>query len=309
MLTAQTRGSFRVRFWGVRGSYPTSDQNTLAYGGHTSCVEVEAAGHRLIFDAGTGVIGLGEELQKKEKGPLVIHLFLSHTHHDHISGFYFFAPLTRAGTRLFVFGPYAGRKSLQATLAAALDSHFFPIGLDEFGARTKIYSLRGGEAIFPARNGGQPTICAARSVAPGGSGRVTVVSHKSHAHPKNGVMLYRVTYGDRSMVYATDVEERAGGWPDIIEFAKGTDLLIHDAQYLNEEYFSGLPPRRGWGHTTIDRALEVARKAEVKRLVLFHHEPAHNDRTIRQIESYARRSFRPTLAAREGLRLDLGPRG
>jgi ribonuclease BN (tRNA processing enzyme) len=300
----QPQGLFQVRFWGVRGSYPTSDHTTLAYGGHTSCIEIYVGGHRLIFDAGTGVIGLGENLRRHAKGPLVLNLFLSHTHHDHISGFYFFDPLTYPGTRLFVFGPYAGRKSLQSTLEDALDSRFFPVGLADFDARTEIYSLHGGETIQPARNNHRPMVQERNSFDVKAGQEVSVITHKSHAHP-NGVMLYRVSYRNRSIVYATDIEEKTGGWPDIIEFARETDLLIHDAQYLNEEYFSRSQPRKGWGHSTIDRAVEVAQKANAKRLVLFHHEPRHNDKTIRRIEMHARRSFPRTTAAHEGMKLDL----
>jgi ribonuclease BN (tRNA processing enzyme) len=296
---------FQVRFWGVRGSYPTSNHKTLTYGGHTSCVDVDVGGHRLIFDAGTGIIGLGEHLLRHAKAPLVLNLFLSHTHHDHISGFYFFDPLTNSGTRLFVFGPYAGRKSLQATLEGALDSRFFPVGLGEFDARTKIYSLRGGETIQPARNSQRPKVQDRSSLPVKASQEVSVITHKSHAHPKNGVMLYRVSYRNRSIVYATDIEEKGGGWPDVIEFARGTDLLIHDAQYLNEEYFSRSQPREGWGHSTIDRAVEVAQKANVKRLILFHHEPTHDDKTIRRIQNYARRFFPRTIAAHEGMKVNL----
>jgi ribonuclease BN (tRNA processing enzyme) len=301
----QPQGLFQVHFWGVRGSYPTSNRTTLAYGGHTSCIDVQVGGHRLIFDAGTGVIGLGEKLLRHAKDTLVLNLFLSHTHHDHISGFYFFEPLTRPRTRLFVFGPYAGRKSLQATLEAALDSRFFPISLGDYEARTEIYSLRGGESIRPARNGHPPEVHERSSFNPQAGQEVTVVSHKSHAHPKNGVMLYRVSYRNRSMVYATDIEQKSGGWPDVVEFARGADLLIHDAQYLNKEYFSRSEPRRGWGHSTIDRAVEVAQKANVKRLVLFHHEPTHDDKTIRRIEKYARRFFPRAIAAHEGMKINL----
>ena len=301
----QPQGLFQVHFWGVRGSYPTSNRATLTYGGHTSCIDVQVGGHRLIFDAGTGVIGLGEKLLSRAHGALVLNLFLSHTHHDHISGFYFFEPLTRPRTRLFVFGPYAGRKSLQATLEAALDSHFFPIGLGDFDARTEIYSLRGGEAIFPARNGHRPQVRQQTSFAERAGDGVIVVTHKSPAHPKNGVMLYRVTYKNRSMVYATDIEQKSGGLPDVVEFAGGADLLIHDAQYLEREYFSRSDPRQGWGHSTVDRAVEVAQKAKVKRLVLFHHEPTHDDKTIRQIEKYARRLFPRAVAAHEGMKINL----
>jgi phosphoribosyl 1,2-cyclic phosphodiesterase len=296
---------FQVHFWGVRGSYPTSGRGTLKYGGHTSCVEVQVGGHRLIFDAGTGIIELGEQLVKRATRALSCNVFLSHTHHDHISGFYFFAPLLRSSTTLRLFGPNTGRKSLRATLEAAMDSQFFPVSLAELDAHMEIQPLKGGEVIRLADRARGPSANTAglpeRETADG----VTIVAHKSRAHPKNGVLLYRVTYRNRSMVYATDIEQKAGGWPDVIEFARGTDLLIHDAQYLTKEYLSRSDPRKGWGHSTVERAVETAQKAGAKRLLLFHHEPTHDDDAIRQIEKYARRILPLTAAAYEGLNIDL----
>jgi ribonuclease BN (tRNA processing enzyme) len=118
-------------------------------------------------------------------------------------------------------------------------------------------------------------------------------------------LLYRVHYRNKSVVYATDIEQQKGGYPDVIEFVSGADLLIHDAQYLHSEYFSKRDSKKGWGHSTIERAAEVARKAGVKRLVLFHHEPTHHDQAIRAIEGRARRLFANTTAAYEGMTVDL----
>ncbi|HEU4344093.1 MAG TPA: MBL fold metallo-hydrolase [Candidatus Binatia bacterium] len=293
---------FLVRFWGVRGSYPTSDEATLGYGGHTSCVEVQAGGQRLIFDAGTGIIPLGNRLGNGRPGPQTLNLFLSHTHHDHVFGFYFFQPLFREGARVCIFGPASSGQSLKETLDAAMEPRFFPVPLRDLTAHKKIYSLRGGERI-ELRDGRDSAVVDQRSVSPSGD-HVSVLVHKSSAHP-NGVLLYRVHWRDKSMVYATDVEQNRQGHPDIIDFIRGADLLIHDAQYLNKEYFSRASPRKGWGHSTVEQAAEVARKASVKRLVLFHHEPTHDDRTLKQMEKLGRRLFPPSLVAYEGLEINL----
>ncbi|MGH7834197.1 MAG: MBL fold metallo-hydrolase [Candidatus Binatia bacterium] len=292
-------GSFRIRFWGVRGSYPVSDRGNLRFGGHTACVEVRAGDLRLIFDGGTGIIPLGKKLCEEKVRNL--HLFLSHTHHDHIFGLYFFDPLFDADNRVFIAGPRSPQKSLQKILATAMDSSLFPIALEDLEARTEIRSLHGGEKI-QLRDSGLPSGPNARSRP---DGEVTVLTHKSAAHPKNGVMLYRVCYNNKSLVYATDIEEKRGGYPDVIEFARGADLLIHDAQYLEAEYFSRTSPRKGWGHSIVQRAAEVAGKAGVGRLVLFHHEPTHDDKTIEQIEKIAQRIFPPTVAAYEGMEVKL----
>jgi len=295
---------FHVRFWGVRGSYPTSNPNTLRFGGHTSCVEVQANGHRLIFDAGTGIIPLGKELVENTQSSLRLFLFLSHTHHDHLAGLYFFEPLLKATTNVFIFGPDAGQKSLKQTLEIAMDGHFSPISLEELEGKKKIHSLRGDETIRFQAGSGKIKIEKRKALLEA-LDEVQIDAHKSPAHPKNGVMLYRVRYRGRSVVYATDIEEKEGGYRDVIEFAKGTDLLIHDAQYLTSEYFSRTDPRTGWGHSTVERAVEVARKAGVKRLLLFHHEPTHDDEALLQIEREARSLFPASAAACEGLTVDL----
>lgn len=297
-------GNFRVCFWGVRGSYPTSNSATLKFGGHTSCVEVQTGEHRLIFDGGTGIIPLGKGLLQSGRSPLQLYLFLSHTHHDHIIGLYFFEPLLKPTTQLFIFGPDTARKSLRATLQNAMSSDFFPIGFEEVKARKEIHSLNGGETIRLKSGKVKPSISQDAS-ARLRNGDVTVTTHKSPAHPKHGVLLYRVSYRDKSIVYATDIEQQNGGYPEVIEFVRGADLLIHDAQYLHCEYASPTDSRIGWGHTTVERAVQVAQKAEVKRLVLFHHEPTHDDTTLQQIEQKAQLLLPATVAAYEGMTIDL----
>lgn len=298
-------GDFRVCFWGVRGSYPTSDSATLKYGGHTSCVEVQAGKHRLIFDGGTGIIPLGKGLLQNGSSPLQLYLFLSHTHHDHIIGLYFFEPLLKATTQLFIFGPDTSQKTLRATLQNAMSSDFFPIGFEEVKARKEIHSLNGGETIRLKSGRIKPSIAQDSALPPSTNGDVTITTYKSPAHPKHGVLLYRVHYRGKSIVYATDIEQQKGGYPEVIEFVRGANLLIHDAQYLNSEYSSPTDPRIGWGHTTVERAVEVARKAQVGRLVLFHHEPTHDDAALHTIEKKAQRLLPATLAAYEGMTIDL----
>lgn len=287
---------FSIRFWGVRGSYPVAGRGALKYGGNTSCVEVNAGPQRLIFDAGTGIIGLGKELERKTDRPLSLNLLLSHAHHDHLMGFYFFEPFFQKGNRVHIFGPGSGRHSLEDTLRAAMDPALFPLGLDDLPAKKVIHTLNGGERIAFHRSG--PAPLAATSAGTVGKRLVApkVLTMKSAAHP-NGVMLYRVIYRGKSVVYATDIEEKPGGFAEVIEFAKGADVLIHDAQYLEPEYAR----RKGWGHSTMQRAVDVARKAGVRRLALFHHEPTHDDRCIDAIAKRAQRLFPTALAAAEGL--------
>ena len=292
--------NFFLRFWGVRGSYAVSHRSALKYGGHTSCVEVVAGKQRIIFDAGTGIIGLGKELVKTNRGPLELNLFLSHTHHDHLFGFYFFDPLFDKRNRIDIFGPRSGKRTLAETLRLAMDPALFPIGLDDLHAKKTIWSLVGEEHIDLRYNRQVPKITKASDSGDRSGDQPVILTHRSPAHP-NGVMLYRVFYAGKSLVYATDIEETPGGYPEVIEFVRGADLLIHDAQYLQSEYTSRTNPRKGWGHSTVESATEVAKKAGVKRLVLFHHEPTHDDRCVDEIAKLARRRFPRTTTAAEGM--------
>ena len=294
---------FRVRFWGVRGSYPTSRRNTLAFGGHTSCVEVQVAGYHLIFDAGTGIIGLGEKLVNDGRDSRNLHLFLSHTHHDHLFGLYFFQPLFRSGSRISIFGPGFSGRSLKSTLQAVMEPRFFPVELNAVTARTRIYSLQGGERVR-LRGGPETLPRVDRQPQQYSPDAVTVLVRKSLAHP-HGFLLYRVFHGQKSMIYATDIEQNKNGHPDAVDFFRGADLLIHDGQYLEAEYLSRSNPRRGWGHSTVERAVRTARNAGVKQLVLFHHDPEHDDRSLKRIERLAGRLLPSTRLAYEGLEIKL----
>jgi phosphoribosyl 1,2-cyclic phosphodiesterase len=296
---------FRVRFWGVRGSYPTADPSTLVVGGNTSCVEVMVAGRRLIFDAGTGIIPLGKDLCDRASSPPTAYVFLSHTHIDHVMGLCFFEPLQTAKAHSFILGPGDTHGALTRSLRHLTHSHLFPVSLDELKGKKEIFSLAGGEVIRFRSRGKRPKIGGNRTTNGADTNEVVVTTFKSPAHPRNGVMLYRVYYRDKSVVYATDIEQQEGGYPEIIEFVRGTDLLIHDAQYLHEEYFSRAKPRKGWGHSTLDMAIDVAKKAEVKRLVLFHHEPTHDDKTMRKIEKQAKQLFRSSVVAYQGMEIAL----
>jgi ribonuclease BN (tRNA processing enzyme) len=303
--TTASQPALRVRFWGVRGSYPTTDPATLGIGGNTSCVEVNAGAQRLIFDAGTGIIPLGKEICDGSSSRPTAYVFLSHTHIDHVMGLCFFEPLLRANARSFIFGPGNARGALPRSLRQLTHSHLFPVTIDELKGRKEIHSLQGGEIIrFPAP-GKKPVVEKNTPSLRQDSGDATIITHKSPAHPRYGVMLYRVNYRGNSLVYATDIEQKDGGYPDIIEFARGTDLLIHDAQYLHEEYFSDVKPKKGWGHSTVETAVEVAAKADVKRLVLFHHEPTRDDKAIAEIERQVKRLFPRSLVAHEGMELTI----
>ena len=297
--------TFSVRFWGVRGSYPTTTSSSRDFGGNTSCVEITAGRDRLIFDAGTGIIPLGKELCSGANARPTAYVFLSHTHIDHVMGLCFFEPLLTPNARSFIYGPGNSHRALTRSLQQLTHSDLFPVSFDELKGKKEIHSLVGGETIRFRAPGKRPIVEKNFAPAQPGSGELTILAHKSPAHPRFGVMLYRVDYSGKSVVYATDIEQQNGGYPDVIEFARGADLLIHDAQYLHGEYFSQAKSKKGWGHSTIEMAAAVAKKAKVKRLALFHHEPLHDDRAMRAIERRAKRLFAGALTAHENSQIEL----
>jgi len=282
--------ALRIRFWGVRGSYPTPGPLTARVGGNSSCVEVGAGSQTVVFDAGTGIIGLGRDLVRRPGDPNVA-IFLSHLHHDHIEGLRFFAPAYTPEWNCQIFGPIGVPKTFKQTLAKLMSPHLFPVSLSQLQAKISIRRLADdAKVVFR------------------GSPPVTVQARYSRAHPKVGVTLYRVTHSGRSVVYATDVEAPKGGHEDVVAFARGADMLIHDAQYTDTEYYGGHLNKAGWGHSTVGMAAQAARDAGVGQLVLYHHDPQHDDAEVRHLERLARGTFPHTRIATEGLELTLAGR-
>ena len=280
--------ALRIRFWGVRGSHPTPGPSTVGVGGNSSCVEVSSAEHTLVFDAGTGLIGLGRELMKRP-GSREVHIFLSHLHHDHIEGLRFFAPAYAPEWTCHLYGPAgAGADTLRHVRAQVMGARLFPVDLSELAARVKIKGLRP-----------RARVCF------NGPHALEVQAHLSRAHPKVGVTFYRINYGGRSVVYATDVESQQGGFDAVVDFARHADVLIHDAQYTDEEYHGGRINKAGWGHSTVCQAAEAAKAAAVGKLLLFHHDPEHDDAEVHRLEKLAQSIFPKSRAATEGLELQL----
>lgn len=305
------RQEFEVKFWGVRGSYPVPGANTMEYGGNSACVEVRANGHLIILDAGSGIINLGQSLLK-ERGdsvphqPIVATILLTHTHHDHTQGFPFFAPAYKGSSVLYMFGPRMFDEDLEEALSKAMIPPFFPVVLKDLNALKIIRNIREFEEVHLKPATAEPEI---RHRGWGQEskveGEVIINSLRSRAHPSDGVVIYRIEANGKSLVYATDTEGYVGGSTRLIELARGCDLLIHDAQYTTAEYTDAKDPRQGYGHSTPEMAIEVAREAGIKQLVLFHHDPTHDDRQLEQMEAEARKLFPNCTSAREGMSLSL----
>lgn len=266
---------FTIRFWGVRGSIPCPGPETLWYGGNTPCVEMRVGGKLLIFDGGTGLRMLGRSLSAQ--APITAYLFFSHLHWDHIQGLPFFEPAFRKGNTLFLYGRVGDSTGLldQYLIGQMQDPHF-PIPMAEMKA-----DLR-----FVAVNPGTPI-----------SFDDIIVRTASLNHP-GGAIGYRVEWRGRSAAYVTDTEHYADRLDArVLELARNADVLIYDAMYTDEEYNAG---RKGWGHSTWQEAVKMARTAEARRLVLFHHDPAHDDAFLSEIRIQAKIEFANCFVAREG---------
>jgi phosphoribosyl 1,2-cyclic phosphodiesterase len=295
-----------VKFWGARGSYPTPGGQTVKYGGNTACVEVRAGDRTLILDAGTGIIPLGRDLAHRARSAgssLELALLFSHLHHDHTQGFPFFVPAFMPLAHLHIFGPGDTAGMLERVLEGNQSPQTFPVSLREMASAKTIRSIRETEAVIWDEQG----IRVSESGIQPNEEAVVVRLYHSHAHP-GGVYVYRIAWRGRSVVYATDTEGYIGTDRRLVQFARGGDLLIHDAQYTEEHYagqMAGFPSTQGYGHSTVAMACEAARAAEVDQLVLFHHDPAYNDDMLAKNEAHARTLFPASDLAREGLQVVL----
>jgi len=292
----------KVKFWGVRGSYPTPGAGTIKYGGNTSTVEVRAGERTIILDAGTGIIPLGRELARSKRAGEILLLF-SHLHHDHTQGFPFFVPAYLPNARLYIFGPGGTPETLSAVLERNQSTETFPLGLREMASTKNIQSVRESQVIVWDEAG----VRLAESASGLSDEAVVIRIHKSYAHP-GGVYVYRITWRGKSVVYATDTEGYVGTDRKLVQFVKNADVLIHDAQYLEEHYrgqLVGFPSTQGFGHSTVTMACEVAAASEAGRLVLFHHDPAYTDEMVAGMEATAKSLFADSVAAYEGLEIVL----
>jgi len=306
--------NFTVKFWGVRGSYPTPGPQTVYYGGNTACVEVRAGGHTIILDAGTGIIPLGRELaaQARQLGggtpPRPILILFSHLHNDHTQGFPFFGPAYNPAAHLHLYGPGASEQALEELLARNQTPPAFPLTLRDMNAALEIRAIGELDGIVLDESGIRLT----RGPLAGTGGdsslpeAVVIRLMKSYAHP-GGSYLYRITWRGHSLVYATDIEGYIGGDRRLAAFAKDADLLIHDAQYSEQHYhgLNGWASTQGFGHSTPQMACETASAAGAKRLALFHHDPNYDDESVHDLEEQAQSIFANTFSAREGLQIDL----
>lgn len=282
-------------FWGTRGSIPTPGVHTARYGGNTSCVAVSGAPDQLvILDAGSGIRLLGRELVRLTPGPMNLDILLSHTHWDHIQGLPFFQPLNTKGNAIRIYGAAQGGVPLEEILDRQMDPVVFPVPLKALAADLTITEVQSGSFEI--------------------DGFRVEAFRLRHPGSTLGYKLVPVS-GGRTMAYLTDNELGSGGSYDVppdwraqlVRFLGGVDTLIHDGMYSE----AMIEARAGWGHSTPEQAITLAGEAGCRRLVLFHHEPEHDDAAIDAMVSGARgfaARHAPGLvvdAAMEGMALTL----
>ena len=283
-----------VRFFGTRGSIATPGPHTLRYGGNTSCVEVRSsAGTLIIVDMGTGAAILGRELAA-QGAPLRGHILISHTHWDHIQGIPFFPPLFAPGNEWDIYAPRGFGQTLRDTLAGQMQYTYFPVSLEQLGATIRYHDLveghlRIGDVEVTSRYLNHGALTLGYRLEADGVAVVYACDHEPH-----------------SRLLAAGVGEISGEDRRHAEFLAGADLVVHDAQYLASEY----PEKIGWGHSTIEYALAVARFAGVKQLALTHHDPRRDDAALDDLvgalHADSRRTSGPhVFAAAEGQGLEL----
>lgn len=272
----------RVHFWGVRGSIPVSGERFLKFGGNTTCLVFEHEGEYIIIDGGTGLKAFGDSLAGQ---PVKATLVFTHVHWDHIQGLPFFGPAFHPASQIRVSGISRDGWEFKDILSLQMTPPTFPVSLEVLSGIKEISDLQVDRSY---------------QIGP------FSLRALEQNHP-DGVVVYRVEAGGKSVVFATDVEHGGEGLdPNLIELCEGCDLIIHDAQYTNDEYYgrSG-PSRKGWGHSMWREAVELAELSSAKNLALFHHDPSRSDEGVEKIESEARELFSSTFASREGTVFDL----
>lgn len=306
---------FKIKFRGVRGSYPVAKKNFLEYGGNTSCIEVNAGGHLIILDAGTGLIDCGNELMEKyitsgvspqERTPIKATVLISHIHQDHIQGFTFFRPLHVPSTVLNVFGNANYDESLSDELANLLFGKSFPLDLGDIAGCLNITDINESEGILLKKNSA-PVIKRIETPEDEKIGKddVLITFYRSYAHPQEGVLIYKIRYRDKVLVYATDKESYLGGDAKLTNFARDCDILIHDAQYTTEDYLNTFVPKQGYGHSTFDMAVECAKQTNAKKLIFYHFDPGYDDKKLNSIKKIYEKSNEKIILAYEGLEIKL----
>jgi phosphoribosyl 1,2-cyclic phosphodiesterase len=267
---------FTVRFWGVRGSIACPGPDTVRYGGNTSCVEMRCGDRIMVFDGGTGLRLLGNELVRAGQSA-ELDLFYSHTHFDHICGLPFFAPCYDSRSRIRIWAGHLNGRGIKTVLEDMMIEPLFPIPMGIFTAQIEFHDFGAGDRLSP---------CSGIDIATGPLN-----------HP-NGATGYRIEFAGKVVAYITDTEHRPEGLDrNVLALVKRADLMIYDATYTDAEF----PQHKAWGHSTWQEGVRLADAAGVRKLVIFHHDPGHDDAFMDGVAAEAEVTRPGTIVAHEGL--------
>lgn len=269
----------KVKFYGTRGSIPVCDKNFLEFGGNTTSIKITRENGRIfILDAGTGIRNLGEDLLQEGFEQPDLFIAFTHFHWDHIQGFPFFALAYNPNMVINIFALGKDRKvvNLEGIFRGQMKEEYFPVPLDNMGAKFNFLQL--DQFVLNLND--------------------AVIRVIKQNHP-GGSCGYQIEENNKKLVICTDIEHGKTVLPEMVEFCKDADLLVHEAQYTNEE----LESHRGWGHSSYDQAMEVAERAGVKKLVMTHHDPAHNDNFLVKIEKECQKRIPNCELARENMEI------
>ncbi len=298
----------KIKLWGVRGSIPCPGPDTVEFGGNTACIELRFDDRLIIIDAGSGIRALGDSIVRNDlkKGPINTEIFITHTHWDHIMGFPFFTPIYIPGTQLKIYGPVTYEdEGLDRIIGNQLTYRYFPVKHSELSATITYYPQKentmdlGDGITLTTKYLNHPILC---------------LGYKFHHKGKVFCTLYD-TEPFRN-VFPTDPEdpnydalaakegERSAREENekILEFIEGVDILVYDAQYTHKEYEAS---KLGWGHSSMEFAINACHKARVKKVLLFHHDPLRTDQQLIELES----SFQQRLAGKSPLQLQFAREG
>ncbi len=270
----------KITFWGVRGSRPVPGKETVVYGGNTPCVTVKAGETLIILDAGTGICNLGNSLAETRK-KVKAHIFITHTHWDHIQGFPFFTPAYLPDNEFYLYGQGKLDHTFSNLMRGQMIFPHFPVQIDKMKADIRLTEISTGERLEIEEN--------------------LFISTIHNNHP-GGCLSYRIDYGDKSCCYLTDTEHYSCIDAYLHELAAGADAIIYDSNFTDAEYegTNEYNSKIGWGHSTWQEGIKLARAAGVSQLIFFHHATHRTDNELFQIEKEAKTIFKNCQAAAEG---------
>lgn len=271
---------YKVIFHGVRGSYPVPGKDTLKYGGNTPCIQLLINDKNIVLDAGTGISKLGQELQGRQE-KVQIQLFLSHTHWDHIQGFPFFQPAYQKNNWINIYG----LQGIKETIEGQMKYPYFPIDFNELKSCISFTEIEPREQLEID----------------------DIIIKTINGQHDGDSLLYRIEANAKSCSYIVDYEHLPELDERVTNFVQDTDLLIYDSLFTEEEYqgLNGTEAKKGWGHSYWQQGVKLANRANVKKLILFHHAPTRTDKELIRIEGKAREIFPVCSAAREGMIIKL----